>query len=102
MLSGKNKILGQSIYAPIEINYKDEYVLVQETRSQVGYKPQRFVASRTIAFPPIGDKEIWTVGFVQVIVNDSGRFRIIQKYRNRKTDNVSSRFMFSYCLFLNL
>ena len=71
------------IYASIEVNHKDEYVYVQETHDKFGYYPQRFVAVGTVAFPPIAAGEIWTIGFVQATINDSGKTQTVEKYLNR-------------------
>ena len=80
-----NNSFGDKIYASIEVDYQDKFVLTQETDRQVGYIPQRFVAYGTVALPKVDKKEIWTVGFVQAVVNDSGRCQIFQKYCNQDT-----------------
>ena len=82
--SQNNKSLEDKIYAAIEVDYKDDYLLVQETHCKVGCIPQRFVAVGTVAFPPINSREIWTVGFVHAVVNKSGRHEAIVKYYNQE------------------
>ena len=83
-ISQSNKSLADKIYASIEVDYNDDYLLVQETHCKVGCVPQRFVAVGTVAFPPINNREIWTVGFVHAVVNKSGRHEAIIKYYNQE------------------
>ena len=100
-LSQINKSFGDKIYASIEVDYEDKFVLTQETNMQVGYTPQRFIAYGTVALPKIDDKEIWTVGFVQAIVNNSGRCQIIQKYYNEHTGEETMLVVFYICFNIN-
>ena len=72
----------EKIYASIEVDYGDDYVLVQETDDRFGYIPQTFAAGGTVAFPPVDDNEIWTIGFVQAVVYQPGRPHVVQRYRN--------------------
>ena len=72
----------EKIYASIEVDYGDDYVLVQETEDHFGYIPQTFAAGGTVAFPPIDENEIWTIGFVQAVVYQPGRPHVVQMYRD--------------------
>ena len=79
-LSQNSKSSEEKIYASIEVDYGDDYVLVQETEDHFGYIPQTFAAGGTVAFPPIDENEIWTIGFVQAVVYQPGRPHVVQRY----------------------
>ena len=81
-MSQNSKSSEEKIYASIEVDYGDDYVLVQETEDHFGYIPQTFAAGGTVAFPPIDENEIWTIGFVQAVVYQPGRPHVVQMYRD--------------------
>ena len=55
------------IYTSISVRHsvKDDFVVVQETDSRFGYMPPIFDAKATVAFPPICEGEMWSVGWIQ-------------------------------------
>ena len=66
--------VGGTIYSSVEMYYKeprDNYVFVQENKDTFRYMPLWMVATGTVAFPRVKENEIWTVGWVQAVKNES-------------------------------
>ena len=68
-VQSKNIPLKGKIYSSVWVRHsvKDDFVVVQETYDRVGCMPAIFDAKATVAFPPICDGEIWTVGWIHAL-----------------------------------
>ena len=62
-------IMKGKIYTSVSARHSnsDDFVVVQETESQIGYMPAVFIAKATVAFPPICKGEVWTIGWIQAM-----------------------------------
>ena len=60
------------IGATVTHSSDDDFVAVQEAEEDlIGYMPPIFAAKATVAFPPICEGEVWTVGWVQTLTKSS-------------------------------
>ena len=72
--NGRSSPLESKIYFGVTIYHSSNkyFVVVQEAgEDQIGYMPPIFAAKATIAFPPICEGEVWTVGWVQTLTSFS-------------------------------
>ena len=73
-----NYPLNGKIYASISVNHtvSDDFVFVQETDEQIGYISPLFAAKATVAFPPILEGEVWTVGWIQATTKADSEIKV--------------------------
>ena len=62
------------IYSSVSAKHIDDSLVVQETESRIGYLPSLFVAKATVAFPPVCEGEVWTVGWIQALKKNEAKF----------------------------
>ena len=64
-----NSSVKGKIYISVAVTHssEDDFVVVQETESRIGFMPPVFAAKSTVAFPPICEGEVWTVGWIQAL-----------------------------------
>ena len=73
------------IGATVTHSSDDDFVAVQEAGEDViGYMPPIFAAKATVAFPPICEGEVWTVGWVQALTSSS----MIKSFNNNFTSVI--------------
>ena len=72
----KKSPLQGTIYTSLSVTHSsaDEFVVAQETDSRVGYAHPGFAAKATVAFPPICEGEIWTIGWIQAVTKLDTRY----------------------------
>ena len=65
---------------------QDDYIVVQETEGKpFGYSTSALVVKATVAFPPICEAEVWTIGWIQGVTtnlsscyfDDNTRFAVL-------------------------
>ena len=64
--SSTNPLKGK-IYVTMTTKYETNHLFVQETEDSFGYMPPCFNVRATVAFPPVRENEVWTVGFIQAV-----------------------------------
>ena len=65
----RNNLLNGKIYASISVNHSvaDDFLYFQETDTDIGYISPLFSAIATVAFPPVCEGEVWTIGWIQAM-----------------------------------
>ena len=65
----RNNLLNGKIYASISVNHSvsDDFLYVHETETKIGYINPLFAAQATVAFPPVCEGEVWTIGWIQAM-----------------------------------
>ena len=65
----RNNLLNGKIYASISVNHSvaDDFLYFQETYTDIGYISPLFSAIATVAFPPVCEGEVWTIGWIQAM-----------------------------------
>ena len=90
--------LGGKIYCSVQMFYgeeSDNYVLTRETREIFCYQPFWMHATGLVAFPRVKRNEVWTIGWVQAIKNESF---IDMHYKNKS--NVTSMLVLKFLFIL--
>ena len=73
VLSSQKSSFGGKIYSSVSAKHIDDSLVVQETEGRIGYLPSLFVAKATVAFPPVCEGEVWTVGWIQALTKNEAK-----------------------------